>query len=128
MIAAAHGFERIEPFLNPEDPTASAYGLAKRGVALLCEILASTWGQHGARIVSLSPGIIDTPMGRLELENQPAMAEIVKQTPLGRIGRPEEIAMSIDFLMSKEASYITGTDLRVDGGFTVVLRRGLAHR
>jgi len=118
---------RIEPFLDSANPPATAYGLAKRGVVLLCQLLAPAWAKHGARIVSLSPGIIDTPMGRLEFENQPEMNEIVKLTPLGRVGQPEEIAMPIDFLMSEGASFITGVDLRVDGGFTAVILKAQAH-
>lgn len=118
---------KIEPFLNAEDPTGTAYALAKRGVVLLCEILAPAWGQRGARIVSLSPGIIDTPMGRLEIESQPQMKDMILQTPLSRTGRPEEIAMPVDFLMSKGASFITGVDLRVDGGFIAAMLRASAH-
>ncbi len=73
-------------------------------------------GAPGARIVSVSPGVIDTPMGRLELSETEGTAFMVEHSPLGRMGRPEEIASVIRFLCSGEASFITGTDLLVDGG------------
>ena len=69
-----------------------AYAVSKRGVIRLVQRHARTWGRAGARLVSLSPGIIDTPMGRLESASQPMMAEMVAGSALPREGRPEEIA------------------------------------
>lgn len=122
---ASDFLSRIEPFISttvsmlppglPDPLAGAAYCLSKRGVIRLCERLSPAWALRGARIVSISPGPIDTPMGQLELPNLGAMLE---QTPIRRLGRPEEIAAVIDFLCSTDASYITGTDLLVDGGFT----------
>ena len=99
-----------------------AYSLAKYGVIRLCQREASAWGARGARIVSLSPGIIQTPMGQQEFDQQPMMATLVAQTPLKRMGQPEEIAAAAAFLLSADASFITGCDMLVDGGVTGALR------
>jgi NAD(P)-dependent dehydrogenase (short-subunit alcohol dehydrogenase family) len=102
-----------------------AYGWAKRGVVRAAARAAITWGAHGGRVVSLSPGMIDTGMGRQELEAQPMMQVMFDATPLQRLGRPEEIAAVVAFLISDAAPFLTGTDLLVDGGCLEGLR-GLA--
>ncbi len=99
-----------------KNDTGAAYSFSKLGVIVLVEDQVYLWASKGARIVSISPGIIDTSMGRRELERQPAMKKQLEITPLKRMGKPEEIAYVINFLVSEEASYITGTDILVDGG------------
>lgn len=96
----------------------AAYGLSKLGVQLMVQDQAWAWGQKGARIVSISPGTINTPMGRQEAEQQVQMKELLDNTPLQREGEAREIATAVEFLISDAASYITGTDLLVDGGTT----------
>jgi NAD(P)-dependent dehydrogenase (short-subunit alcohol dehydrogenase family) len=102
----------------------AAYILSKRAVKRLAERQAAAWGQRGARIVSISPGIIDTPMGQLEIKNQPAITAMLGVTPLPRPGTVEEIAGAVAFLCSPDASYVTGADLRIDGGVTAAMSAG----
>ena len=113
--------------LNP----GTAYSLAKRGVILLCERQAAAWGARGGRIVSISPGLIDTPMGRLEAEDNAAMTYLLGLTPVTRPaddgsgelpGRVDDIASAAAFLCSTAASFVSGCDLRVDGGLVAALR------
>lgn len=101
----------------------NGYGFSKWGVQRMAVSLAPAWGAKGARIVSLSPGIIDTPMGQFEYERQPIMKDIVAATPAGRMGRSSEIASALKFLCSDAASFVTGVDLLVDGGSTNQLMR-----
>jgi NAD(P)-dependent dehydrogenase (short-subunit alcohol dehydrogenase family) len=96
----------------------AAYSLSKRGVRALVRRRAAAWGERGARIVSISPGIIDTAMSKAEFAREPAMAAMQQFTPLKRMGSPDEIAAVAAFLASPEASYVTGVDLLVDGGVT----------
>jgi len=98
-----------------------AYGASKRGMLRLVERTAVEWAGQGARVVSVSPGPTLTPMGRAELAANPLAVAAASATPLGPVGRPADIAAAVDFLASDSAGYITGCDLRVDGG-TVAAR------
>jgi len=111
------------------DPGAT-YRLAKRAVIRLCERVAVTWGPRGGRVISLSPGLIDTEMGRLELEHNPIKTWMAEITPVraGRCddgtvlpGRADDIASAIAFLCSDAASFVSGCDLRVDGGLVAAM-------
>jgi NAD(P)-dependent dehydrogenase (short-subunit alcohol dehydrogenase family) len=116
-------FERLEAIAG--DGLAAAgqgYGYAKRGVMRLVAREAPAWGMRGARICSISPGIIDTPQGRQEFEEQPAMAIMIDLTPIKRWGQPEEVVNVVAFLLSEEASYMTGCDVVVDGGVSSRMR------
>ncbi len=98
-----------------------SYSLSKRGVHLLTCRRAIAWGPRGVRVVSISPGVIHTPMGLAENEKTPGARETMDAAALGRIGTPMDIAMAARFLCSDEAGYITATDLKVDGGSTEVV-------
>ena len=78
-------------------------------------------GGLGARIVSLSPGLIATPQGAREFEKSAGKMKLYERTPLGREGTMLEIADAIEFLASDRASFISGTDLLVDGGLAGTL-------
>lgn len=97
------------------DP-ATAYGVSKRGVMVRVAAAARTWGMKGARIVSVSPGMIATGMGHQESAAQPMMAEMLRQSPVPRLGTPSEIAAAVAWLAGPEAAFVTGTDLLIDGG------------
>lgn len=101
----------------------AAYSLSKLGVLLIVEDQALAWGERGARITSISPGTINTPMGRQEASQQEQMKMMLEITPLRREGEASEIASAVEFLLSDAASYITGIDLRVDGGTIANLNR-----
>lgn len=116
--------ESLQPGLLdqlPTDDPGTAYSLSKWGVMRLVRREAARLGQQGVRIVSISPGIIDTPMGQREAAAQPMMAEMSASLPLQRDGQADEVAGVVEFLVSPEASYITGIDIAVDGGFTSLL-------
>jgi NAD(P)-dependent dehydrogenase (short-subunit alcohol dehydrogenase family) len=113
---------QLEAIAGPIDP-GSAYGLSKQGVIQLCQRVTPQWAKRGARINSISPGLIDTGMGKLEFANQPMMAMMLERTPLGRWGTAAEIAEVAVFLCSPRASFVTGIDILVDGGMTNVLMR-----
>jgi NAD(P)-dependent dehydrogenase (short-subunit alcohol dehydrogenase family) len=97
------------------DLRSRAYGLSKWWMLRQCERLAPAWGRRGARITTVSPGMIDTPMGRREALDK-CVAALIESAPLARWGRPVEIADAVEFLVSERAAFITGADLRVDGG------------
>jgi len=106
--------------------SATAYALSKYGVQELVVEQASEFGQKGVRLISLSPGIVQTPMASSEIEvHQDAMQAIIDQTPVdSRPGKPKEIARVAIFLCSKDASFVSGVDILVDGGSTnQILRR-----
>jgi NAD(P)-dependent dehydrogenase (short-subunit alcohol dehydrogenase family) len=119
------------PFLSPEqvsDP-GLAYGIAKQANHIrVAAAAAASWGRRGARLNSISPGIISTPMGQHELDSPLGenMRAMIDSSPGRRVGTADDIAAVAAFLLGPETSFITGTDLLIDGGVTAALRNAVA--
>ncbi len=94
-----------------------AYARAKKALKDYVCNNGFRWGREGKRIVSVSPGLIDTDMGRLESDAIDNFEEMTSMIALERLGEAEDIARVCLFLISSEAAYVTGCDLLVDGGF-----------
>jgi NAD(P)-dependent dehydrogenase (short-subunit alcohol dehydrogenase family) len=100
-------------------PSRAAYHASKHGVIGLTKSAAMEYAPRGVRINAVCPGCIDTPMSADLIENQAdAMKEIMRDQPIARLGRSEEIAAAVMWLCSPGASFVLGVALPVDGGFT----------
>ena len=116
--------------LGREPTTQETYNYAKLGVVRLAEKLAVAWGDREVRAVSLSPGMIDTTMGRTDGAKLPSAdgtgmvdrSERAREIPLKRQGKTLEITRVLGFLASDFASFINGTDIVVDGGLVAAWR------
>lgn len=95
------------------------YSAAKAAVINFTKALALELSPYGIRVNSVSPGFVETPLTELGLQNERFVKAIQKNTALRRVGAPEEIASVIAFAASSEASYMTGSDLLVDGGWLI---------
>ena len=124
MVNDGQVIAAVDALVNGNDPqparalatTANvAYPLSKKAIIALVAREAIRLGGRGIRVVSIAPGFIDTGMGRLELEANARKEAMVAKVPLGRMGRPSEIASVVSFLCSDAASYVSGCDIKVDG-------------
>jgi NAD(P)-dependent dehydrogenase (short-subunit alcohol dehydrogenase family) len=97
--------------------TAPAYVSAKHGVVGLTETAALDYGQHGIRVNAVGPGFIHTPMISELEENKDTYQMLKAMHPIGRLGKPEEVAELVIWLCSEKASFVTGAYYPVDGGY-----------
>jgi NAD(P)-dependent dehydrogenase (short-subunit alcohol dehydrogenase family) len=102
------------------NPSQAAYVSSKHGVVGLTRHGALKWARQGIRVNCVCPGVIDTPMVELVASNPKYRAAMEQITPMGRMGRPEEIAGAVLWLCSDQASFVTGHALVIDGGATAV--------
>jgi NAD(P)-dependent dehydrogenase (short-subunit alcohol dehydrogenase family) len=94
----------------------AAYAAAKAGVTVLTQSLGAEWAKHGIRVNAVAPGPVETE-GVLDVWKTPAMiAQAAREVPLGRLGRPQEIAWAVVFAASPEAGFMTGETIYVSGG------------
>lgn len=99
-------------------PGAAAYSAAKGGVVNLTREIAVDYASDGVRVNCICPGFVETPMTDEYLDQEQFYEFVHGQTPMGRVAQPEEIGGIAMFLASDEASYITGANIPVDGGWT----------
>jgi NAD(P)-dependent dehydrogenase (short-subunit alcohol dehydrogenase family) len=116
------------PILSAEavPNSGAAYAIAKRANQLRVQAAAIDWGDRGARINSMSPGIILTPLARDEMSGPGAEGyqRMIEQSPAGRVGTVDEIANAAALLLGPDGAFITGTDLLIDGGVIAAIRAG----
>ena len=94
----------------------ASYSISKAGVIMLTQVLAQEWGQYNIRVNAIAPGIVRTRFSEALWSNPAVVTEAEKNTALGRIAEPEEIANAALFLASEASSYMTGQTLLLDGG------------
>lgn len=114
--------------INPtSDDNGKAYRLSKKANILRVQAAAAAYGARGARINTVSPGIVATPMGQdlLDGPNGDRARHLIATSPIKRIGTPNDIAEAIAFLAGPTASYITAAELIIDGGSTAAILRAL---
>jgi NAD(P)-dependent dehydrogenase (short-subunit alcohol dehydrogenase family) len=118
-----------KPFLGPDAVPNSmvAYIVSKRANHLRVQASAISWGKRGARVNSISPGIIATPLAQHEL-NSPIgdiYRAMIDASPAKRMASPDEVAVAASYLLGADARFVTGSDLLIDGGVIAAMRAGL---
>ncbi|MEK7837649.1 MAG: SDR family oxidoreductase, partial [candidate division NC10 bacterium] len=105
------------------DAAFAPYNASKGGLNLLTKNMAIDYAKHGIRVNAVCPGRVDTPMPRSRMKPGEDWEEILarwgERIPLGRVGKPEDVASAALYLASDESSWVTGIELVVDGGVTM---------
>ena len=104
---------------DPVEPSGH-YAASKGGVLAMTRQMAAEWARHAIRVNAVCPGVIETPMLRLTDDPDGAARYLEQAVPSGRLGRADEVAATIVFLASSDASYVTGAAVPVDGGATAI--------
>lgn len=118
-VASMYGLVAPQPAAyaaHPRYHSPPAYGAAKAGLLQFTRYMAVHLAPHGIRVNAVSPGAFPVPAVQAD---EAFVAELAARTPLGRIGRPQELVGPVAFLLSDASSFVTGHDLVVDGGWTV---------
>jgi NAD(P)-dependent dehydrogenase (short-subunit alcohol dehydrogenase family) len=126
-LAFAHADELLAlPFLKDVPNSLVGYMIAKRANHLRVQAAAVTWGERGARVNSISPGIIVTPLAQHELDSDigDGYRAMIAASPSKRMAPPEEIAAAAAYLLGPDAGFVTGSDLLIDGGVIAAMRAG----
>ena len=110
-ISSQAGFVALE--------TESVYCMTKAAIAHLTKCLALEWAKYNITVNAVAPTFIKTPGTRKWLDDESFRDSVVKRIPLGKVGEPTDVAGSVVFLASQEASMITGATLMIDGGWTI---------
>ena len=101
------------------DVELAAYSGSKAAVIQLTRILAASWGASGIRVNAVAPGYTDSPMNAHRKADPVRAAAVINRTPLGRWGKPADVAAAVVFLAGEGAAFITGQTLQVEGGYTL---------
>jgi NAD(P)-dependent dehydrogenase (short-subunit alcohol dehydrogenase family) len=111
----------IQSFMHVRTPNSPAYTTSKHGVLGFTRALAAELGKYGIRVNAIGPGLIETPLNAAVRANDPGLVKIfMDHTPLGRAGKPEDIAGPAIFLASDLSSYVTGSIVMADGGYRTI--------
>jgi NAD(P)-dependent dehydrogenase (short-subunit alcohol dehydrogenase family) len=103
--------------VNRPQPQA-AYNVSKAAVIMLTKSLAAEWASRGVRVNAVAPGYVATALTLKGMSNPEWRDEWIRSTPMGRVARPDEIAPAVLYLASDAASYVTGSVMVIDGGYT----------
>ncbi|MEQ1852953.1 MAG: SDR family oxidoreductase [Chthoniobacteraceae bacterium] len=117
LFSSMYGTVSPDPrvYEAPMNPNPIEYGVGKAGIQQMARYLAVHWGPRGVRVNSISPGPFPNP--EIQRLNPAFIERLAQKSPLARIGQPDEIAGAVAFLLGDAASYVTGHDLAVDGGW-----------
>ena len=96
----------------------AAYAASKGGLVQMSKVLALEWAPYGIRVNCVGPTFIDSPLARQMFEDPEIAEEVMRRIPIGRLGKPSEVAAAVLYLVSEGADIITGNHLLVDGGWT----------